>query len=297
VIGKSPRVRARALDLLRLLWLTLPLTVGPAVQSALDDASAAVTWVVVTGLWLAWAGALLALLVPRIASLTALRVAAPGVAAVAVGVTLRGEVEGVDLLALAVAALVLVVALWPSVGADLVDGSSYGPERRLPLRVPPTLAIAPVPLAVLVILAGVSVGPLLLASRQWVVGGIVTLAGAGLAVLAIRSLHQLSRRFLVFVPAGVVVHDPMTILEPVLMPRSALASVGPAPADTDAEDLTMGAGGLVMELRLQQPADLVRHRPGRAPDEVVTTAAVLVAPTRPAAFLAEAAERRLPVAG
>ena len=58
----------------------------------------------------------------------------------------------------------------------------------------------------------------------------------------------------------------------------------------------MGAGGLVMELRLQQPSDLVRRRPGRAPDESVTTAAVLVAPTRTAAFLADARERHLPVA-
>ncbi len=285
----------RALDLLRLLWLTLPVTVGPAVQDALADASPAVTWTAVGGLWLAWACALLALLVPRIASLTAVRVAAPAVLAVAVVATLRDGVDPVDVLALGAAALVLVVALWPSVGADLVDGSSYGPERRVPLRVPPTLALLPVPLAVAVALAGVSVGPLLLAARQWLPGVLATLAGAGLALLAVRSLHLLSRRFLVFVPGGVVVHDPMTLLDPVLLPRTGLAAVGPAPADSEAEDLTMGAGGLVMELRLQAPSELVRRRPGRAPDETVATDAVLVAPTRTAAFLAEAAERRLPL--
>ena len=117
-----------------------------------------------------------------------------------------------------------------------------------------------------VVLAGISVGPLLLASAQWVAGLVATVVGGGLAFLAARSLHALSRRFLVFVPGGVVVHDPLTIVDPVLLPKGGLASVGPAPADTDAEDLTMGAGGLVMELRLQQPADLVRRRPGRAPD-------------------------------
>jgi hypothetical protein len=276
--------------------LSLPVTVGPAVEDALKDVSSPVAWVAAVGLWLAWATALLALLVPRVISLTVLRVAAPGVAVVAVIAAARGGVDGLDLLAVTVAALVLVMAAWPTVGADLVDGSSYGPERRLPLRVPPSLALGPVPLAVAVVLAGISVGPLLLATEQLVAGVAATVVGVVLAFLAARSLHALSRRFLVFVPGGVVVHDPLTIVDPVLLPKSGLASVGPAPADTDAEDLTMGAGGLVMELRLRQPSDLVRRRPGRTPDQAVTTAAVLVAPTRTAAFLADAAERHLPVA-
>jgi hypothetical protein len=275
--------------------LSLPVTVGPAVEDALKDVSSPVAWVAAVGLWLAWATALLALLVPRVISLTVLRVAAPGVAVVAVIAAARGGVDGLDLLAVTVAALVLVMAAWPTVGADLVDGSSYGPERRLPLRVPPSLALGPVPLAVAVVLAGISVGPLLLATEQLVAGVAATVVGVVLAFLAARSLHALSRRFLVFVPGGVVVHDPLTIVDPVLLPKGSLASIGPAPADTDAEDLTMGAGGLLMELRLQQPADLLRRRPGRAPAEVVSTAAVLVAPTRTAAVLAEATERNLPV--
>lgn len=288
-------MRPGALNLLRLLWLSLPVTMGPAVEDACGGSSDAVSGVVAVGLWLTWAAVLLALLVPRVVSLTVLRVGAPALVVVAVTAAVRGGVEGLDLLAVAVAALVLVVAAWPTVGAELVDGSSYGPERRLPLRVPPSLALGPAPLAVAVVLVGVSAGPLLLAAEQWALGVVVTVVGGGLAFLAARSLHALSRRFLVFVPGGVVVHDPLTLVDPVLMPKIGLASVGPAPADTDAEDLTMGAGGLVMELRLQQPSPLVRRRPGRTPDESVTTAAVLVAPTRTAAFLADARERNLPV--
>ena len=284
-----------ALNLLRALWLALPLTVGPAVEDALSGASTPVGGVAALGLWLAWAAVLLALLVPRIVSLTVLRVALPALVAVALTAAVRGGVEAVDVLAVTVAAVVVVVGAWPTVGADLVDGSSYGPERRLPLRVPPAIALGPAPLAVVVLLAGVSVGPLLLAARQWLLGGLVLVVGGGLAVLAARSLHALSRRFLVFVPGGVVVHDPMTLVEPVLLSKASLASIGPAPADTDADDLTMGAGGLVVELQLQQPADLVRRRPGRAPDEVVSTAGVLVAPTRTAAVLAEAEARELPL--
>ncbi len=284
-----------ALNLLRVLWLTLPLTAGPAIEDALSTASTPVAGVAAAELWLAWAAVLLALLVPRIVSLTVLRVALPALVAVTVAAAVQDGVEAVDLVAVTVSALVVVVGAWPTVGADLVDGSSYGPERRLPLRVPPTIAVALAPIAVVVLLIGVSIGPLLLAAGQWVGGGLALVVGGGLAVLAARSLHALSRRFLVFVPGGVVVHDPMTILEPVLLPKGSLASIGPAPVDTDAEDLTMGAGGLLMELRLQQPADLLRRRPGRAPAEVVSTAAVLVAPTRTAAVLAEATERNLPV--
>ena len=284
-----------ALNLLRVLWLTLPFTVGPAIEDALSTASTPVAGVAAAELWLAWAAVLLALLVPRIVSLTVLRVALPALVAVTVAAAVQDGVEAVDLVAVTVAALVVVVGAWPTVGADLVDGSSYGPERRLPLRVPPTIAIALAPIAVVVLLTGVSIGPLLLAAGQWVVGGVALVVGGALAVLAARSLHALSRRFLVFVPGGVVVHDPMTIVEPVLLPKGSLASIGPAPADTDAEDLTMGAGGLLMELRLQQPADLLRRRPGRDPAEVVSTAAVLVAPTRTAAVLAEVRERHLPL--
>jgi hypothetical protein len=290
-------VGVRALDLLRLLWLSLPVTLGPAVQDGLSGVSSPVGWVAALGLWAAWAGTLLALLVPRVLSLTVLRVAAPAAGALAVVSALRGGVDGLDLLGLAVAALVLVVATWPSVGADLVDGSSYGPERRLPLRLPPAVAFVAAPVAVAVVLVGIAAGPLLVAAERWVVGAIVCVVGGLVVLLAGRALHQLSRRFLVFVPGGLVVHDPMTVVEPVLFPRGELVSVGPAPADTEALDLTMGAGGLIIQLALQTPTTLVRRRPGRTPDQALHAASVLVAPTRPSAFLAEAEERRLPVGG
>lgn len=288
-------MRPDALTFLRLLWLTLPVTVGPAWEDALGDASAAVRWVAAAESWALWALVLLALLVPRLLSLTVLRLGVPAVAVASVLAAVRGGVLGVDLLAVTVASVTAVVALRPTVGDALVDGSSYGPERRLPVRVPPALALGPAALAVAVVLAGVSVGPLLLAARQWVIGGIVTVVGAGLAVLAARALHTLARRFLVFVPGGVVVHDPLALVEPVLVPKGSLASVGPAPVGTEATDLTLGAGGLVMELHLQQPTDLVLRRPGRHPHEARRTDAVLVAPTRAVAFLDEARARGLPL--
>jgi hypothetical protein len=281
-----------ALLALRVLWLSLPVTAGPGLDDALAGASGPVQATAAVGLWAAWAGGLLALLVPRVASLTAIRLLAPGAVVVTVAAAAAGGIEAVDLLGVGVATAVWVLSLWPDVADAMVDGSSYGPERRLPLRVPPALALGPAPLAGVVVLAGVATGPLLLAAEQWVLGAVVTVIGLGLAAAALRSVHALAQRFLVLVPGGVVVHDRLALADPVLLPKRSLASVGPAPADTDATDLTLGALGLVLELRLDRPSDLVLRRER----EVVHTAAVLVTPTRPATFLDEARERRLPVA-
>jgi hypothetical protein len=288
-------MRRPALTALRAVWLTLPVTAGPGLDDALQGASGAVRWVAGVGLWATWAVALLALLVPRVASLTVLRIAVPAALAATIAAAVAGGVEAVDLLGVGAASVAVVLTLWPTVGDAMVDGSSYGPERRVPLRVPPSLAFGPAPLAVAIAVGGAVTGPLLLAAGQWVAGAIATVVGVALAAGAVRSLHGLARRFLVLVPGGVVVHDPMTLVDPVLLPKAALAAVGPAPADTDATDLTVGAGGLVLELRLLERLDVVLRRPGRGPDELTSTAAVLVDPTRPATFLTEARARHLPV--
>lgn len=287
-------MRPDALLLLRLLWAGLPLTVGPAIEAAVAPASTPVRVVVAVGCWVTWAAVLLALLVPRLASLTALRVGAPALATVAAVAAVRDELETADLVAVAMAAIVAVATAWPTVADRLVDGSSYGPERRFPLRVPPAVAGGAAPLGVAVVLGGLVAGPLLLATRQWIAGTVALVLGLPAAALALRSLHALSRRFLVLVPGGIVVHDPFTLTDPVLLARGSLARIGPAPEDSEAVDLTLGAGGLIVELALDRPDDLVLRRPGRGPDEAVRTSGVLVAPTRPGALLTEATTRGLP---
>ena len=77
------------------------------------------------------------------------------------------------------------------------------------------------------LLAGAT-GPLLLAARQWVAGGVLTVAGVVVVVVLARALHQLARRWLVFVPAGVVLHDPLGLVEPVLLIRAHVRSFAAA---------------------------------------------------------------------
>ena len=59
------------------------------------------------------------------------------------------------------------------IGDAFVDGSSYGDERRFLLRTPGALAIGPLFVVCAVIVAGLTVGPVLLLAQRWVVGAIL----------------------------------------------------------------------------------------------------------------------------
>ena len=73
---------------------------------------------------------------------------------------------------------------------------------------PVALLLGPIELAWIAIVGPVAIAPVLLAARQWFAGGALLVVAAIVVRPALRSLHQLARRWIVFVPAGVVVHDP-----------------------------------------------------------------------------------------
>jgi hypothetical protein len=278
--------------LARLTWLALPLVAGPALGDALDGASRPVQLVASIGLWVGWAGVLVATLVPATVTLTVLRIAAPAAVAAAVAATIAGGPSGADVAALVGTLLAALATVAPFTVEAFVDGSSYGEERRLPLRVPGVLALGPIPVVWALVVAGMVTGPLLLAARQWVAGAVALVAGALAVWWGVRVLHTLARRWVVFVPAGMVVHDPLALVEPVLLRRGVVTALGPAPADTRALDLTRGALGLALEVRLAEPVPLLVLR-GRGRSETVTTGAMLITPSRPGALLTEARDRRL----
>jgi hypothetical protein len=134
----------------------------------------------------------------------------------------------------------------------------------------------------------------LLATEHWVAGGALVALGHPVAILFTRALHNLGRRWIVFVPAGLVLHDPLTLADPVLLRRQQIETVRPAPAGTDSLDLTQGAPGLAVEVVLLEKVPMTLVRPGRrgAPG---SSARFLVTPSRPGAVLADAAGRHLPV--
>jgi hypothetical protein len=277
----------------RVAWLALPLLVGPALGDALAGASRPVQLVASVGAWTAWAAALVATLVPTTVSLTALRVAAPS-AVVAALVALVADGPGPATVAgLAGALVVALIALAPETAEVFVDGSSYGDERRLPLRTPAGLLLGPAELAWAAVVAGAAAGPLLLAAREWLAGAAAVAVGIAVVWWGVRALHTLARRWLVFVPTGVVIHDPLTLVDPILVRRNQVRAFGPAPADSEALDLTGGASGLALEMRLIAPLELVTPGPPRGSAELTAVTAVLVTPSRPGRVVAEARRRRI----
>jgi hypothetical protein len=277
---------------LRLAWAALPFTVGPSLSAALHGHSPPVRLVASVGLWGAWALVLVATLVPHPVALTVLRLGAPGL----VGATLAAAADGhPSALASAWALAVAALSFAPETGVLFVNGAAYPNERRFPLRPPGPLLLGPVPLAAAVVVAGPATGVLLLAARSWAAGGAVVVLGSAASFYLARALHGLSRRWVVFVPAGLVLHDPIALADPVLFRRQVVERLGPAPAGTDSLDLTQGALGLALELVLKEKVPMVLARPGHRAGESGASARLLFTPTRPGAVLAEAAARRLGV--
>ena len=278
---------------LRAVWLVQPVTLGPALADGFHDLDGH-TFLSVSA-WVLWGLGLLATLVPRPVTLTTIRIGGPAAAALSVWTATTVDDTALVAVALGGAFVLGVLSHWPAVADTCVDGASYGDEKRFLLRAPGPVVLALGPLAWALTVAGVVVGPLLLASGDSAVGSAACVAGLPIAAASARALHHLHRRWIVLVPAGFVLHDHLALADPTLLPRDALTSVGPASADTDAHDLTQAARGMALEVRCREPHDLrPASRDGSA--EVVVTEAFLCAPARPDAVLAEAKRRRLPTA-
>ena len=269
--------------LVRAAWAVLPFVTGPAFAAALDERSDAVRTVSSVGLWAVWGIALCASLVLHPVALTVLRCVAPlGVAA---AVWSRGP------FAVAATLVALVVAFLPETGVAFVNGPAYPNERRFPLRVPGPLLLGPLLLAWALTVGAPVAAVLLLAAERWIAGGAAAVVGAASVVVLGRALHGLSRRWVVFVPAGLVLHDPMTLADPVLFPKLQIAGIDPAEASTTALDLTQRSPGLAIELALKEAASLVLTKPGERVGPTVDADRLLFTPTRPGAVLREARER------
>ena len=283
---------------LRVAWVLLALATSAAAGDALDGRSTAVVAAVAVVGWAGWGAALVALLVPRTLSLTVVRIVVPmGSAAAFACVALGDDATVLDAVTVAVAAAALVLALAPWTTDAFVDGSSYGPERRIALRTPVALTVLAV--ATWAVMAGAGAGALLLlATQRWVAGGAVAVLAVAAIAVGARSIHQLSERWLVLVPTGLVVHDPLVMPEPQLFLRQTMRRLGPAEADLGdeltTEDLTAGASGLVVSITTTEPVELL-VREGRRGTTLRPVDRVLISPSLPAELLSEARQRRLPV--
>jgi hypothetical protein len=281
--------------LARIAWVVVAVVGGTAVESAVADRSAAVAWTAAIGGWGLWAVAALGLAIASTWSLTVVRVTVPLAlaATVAAGV---GGATAIDLILLGGPAIVAAAAVMTAeFGRQYVQASAYGDEERFPLRVPVGAGLAAV-VAWLLWATTVIVGPLLIAAESWVAGVLLSaLAVAGVVLLGPR-WHRLSKRWFVLVPAGVVVHDPVVLADTFPLRTAQVASIGLAPADTQAADLTGPASGYAVEIATTESVTAVfAFTPAEPNGKAIHLRSFLIAPSRPGRALRSARARGLPV--
>jgi hypothetical protein len=280
------------------MWALLAVVALPAFAGALDGRSGAVQLVAAVGLWAGWVVVLGATLLPSPPSLTVVRLVTPGAAAAGVVAALTGASAVAATAAIGLGVLAAIVAGTAEVGGVFVQAGAYGDESRFLLRPPGALIAGPLELAWVVLAAAAGAGPLLLAARAWLPGVVVTAAAIALAVVLGPRFHRLALRWFVFVPAGVVVRDPLVLTDTAMFRRADVRALALALAGTAAADLTARALGPAVEVDLAGTGTITLGGPfgDERESRSVAIDAFLISPSRPGQVLAEAERRSYPVA-
>jgi len=277
----------------RLAWIPIPLLGYEVFGSALSGESESVQVTIALSLWILWSIVLLISLIPSASLLTVYRVVVPISVVASIWSSIEAEMSASSILLLFCSAICLSISLLPSIGFWFINGSAYGDEVRIPLRAPGPLLLGPVPLAWIVIASSLIFSIILISSQKYIFGFIVFTIGSGLSYFSYRSLSALSQRWLVFVPAGIVLHDNMVLADPFLIRKSMIKGIGPALVSTDGLDLTMSSIGMSLVVELYEPAGLTLQMNPLAPPEVREVTSFLVSPSLLPATLEEASSRNI----
>lgn len=278
-------------------WVALAVVGGRAVGDAVASRSDPLQAVATVGAWITWSVGAFALAVPGLVALTVARAVVPG-AIVAAGLAIVAGADGGPALAMAIPAIVATVLVGSAeTGRVYVQASAYGDEHRFPLR-PPLGYLGATVVSWAVWVTAVIAAPLAWAARGWVVAAIATAVAIASTCLLPRRWHQLSRRWLVSVPAGLVVHDPVVLAETLMLPRRQIVDVGAVDprVGAGALDLSGPTPGLALEITLGEMATAVfAPRPATPRGRAVHLHGLLVSPTRPGAVMREVRRRRIAV--
>ncbi len=278
--------------MLRLVWIALGVVGSAASAGALENRTDQVRLVLTTWITAIWFGALVAMLVPSVMTLTIVRLTVPAAPIAGIAGLIAGADTAPGVISVVLGVVAAVVALSADVGQHFIQSSAYGHEQRFPLRPPGALLLGPIQVLWAVALGPLLVGPPLVAGGHRVVGGLVVLVGLGMVWVLAPRFHELGRRWLVFVPAGLVVHDHVPLAETVMVSAGDVEIVNLAPADTTAVDLTANALGPAVEISIRQPTAVARKgTTRRASSETVSGDRLLVSPSRPGRVVAAARQR------
>ena len=243
--------------IMRVIWICLPLLCGPSLADSFNDFKLLLRTTVSISLWVFWVLILLSTFIATPISLAVIRIGAPAAAALSLWSALEtnGSVSGI--IGLVASTVAACVALSAPLGDRFSDGASYGDERRFLLRAPGPVLLLFGPLAWLTSLAGFTVGPILLLNKNFLFGSLISLCGFPLSVLASNAIYQLGKRWLVLVPAGILLLDHLSVGDPTLIPRNQLANFSPAKVETNALDLSQNSFGLSLEIQCLTPLSMM----------------------------------------
>ena len=210
--------------------------------------SVAVAIVLATWGWTLWVAVAIAVLVPSPLSVTAIRTITP--------LAVVCSFCALSPLAIFSSILMMVVTNSSLFTDVMVQGGAYGDEKRFALRTPmPYLAPAFVAWAALTFaLIG---GSLITAARGFWFGVPLIALGLAMARFVPRRLHRLSRRWLVIVPAGIVVHDHLVLAETMMTPKSKILSSTIVDSPNDSADLTGGVLGSRLSIEMKEADKVV----------------------------------------
>ncbi len=281
--------------LLRIFWIALAVTLGFAVANANSAADGAAGFVAPTAWNIAIGVAVLSLIVPSALGLTVIRLLTPATVPAAAVAWWYGDRPALGAAAVALAVVTTLVAFSGEAGEAMVQGASYGDERRFPLRVPAAL-VPPIAVSWVLWCAALVAGVVVLAHGAWAVGLALAAVAVALTWFLFRRFHRFSRRWLVLVPAGVVVHDPVLLGETLMVQRTNVARVQLALAGTEAADLTGPAAGHAVDVAVHDMVLAVFPATETDPKgKAIHVQSFLVAPSRPGRALLAMADAKLPV--
>lgn len=244
----TPKVNPKTTIIASTLAAWVILGVAAPWQSLASDHSTAVGGVLIAWGWVLFIGVAIALLVPSPISLTVTKCVTPLMALVAFISASPAGIFG---------SLAAFIITWSALFADvMVQGSAYGEETRFALRTPVPYW-APSVLAWALQSGGLIGGSLLVAATNYVIGVPTLVLGVVLARTVPRRLHRLSRRWLVIVPAGIVVHDHLVLAETVMSMRSKILSVTKVNESGETADFTGGVVGPRIAVHLKEADKVV----------------------------------------
>ena len=269
----------------RLLWAAVGLTGAWSIGGALDGRSVPVRATVMISAWLLWGVGVVALIVLSPLGLTIMRMLSVLACGAAVLSWIGGAAPAPGGCFLACALICGVLVGGADFGQRCVQASAYGDELRFLLR-PPAAFVIPITVAGILWAAAVLAGPLLLAVGRWLTGGLIAITAVWLTWMLLPRFTTLSRRWLVLVPAGLVVHDQVVLAETLMVARADVVSIDLALAGTEAADFTGPASGHAVEIGLRTMVTALLAPTKTAPRATALhVRSFIVAPTRPGAVL------------